>query len=100
MKFVLKFKIKNIFRHEEEHRRREEEMIRHREQEELRRQQEGGFKPNYMENVSEIPASQDDSIYCMMYTYISLDFLFLIVYFLLSEFFRVVKLVVLLMSCK
>ncbi|KAB1267423.1 Paraspeckle component 1 [Camelus dromedarius] len=43
-------------RHEEEHRRREEEMIRHREQEELRRQQEG-FKPNYMENVSETLAT-------------------------------------------
>lgn len=39
-------------RHEEEHRRREEEMLRQREQEELRRQQEGGFKPNFMDNVS------------------------------------------------
>ncbi|KAM6342075.1 paraspeckle component 1 isoform 2-T2 [Podargus strigoides] len=38
-------------RHEEEHRRREEEMLRQREQEELRRQQEGGFKPNFMDNV-------------------------------------------------
>lgn len=41
-------------RHEEEHRRREEEMLRQREQEELRRQQEGGFKPNFMDNVSAI----------------------------------------------
>lgn len=39
-------------RHEEEHRRREEEMLRQREQEEFRRQQEGGFKPNFMDNVS------------------------------------------------
>ncbi|XP_057255674.1 paraspeckle component 1 isoform X5 [Pezoporus wallicus] len=39
-------------RHEEEHRRREEEMMRQREQEELRRQQEGGFKPNFMDNVT------------------------------------------------
>lgn len=41
-------------RHEEEHRRREEEMLRQREQEELRRQQEGGFKPNFMDNVSAV----------------------------------------------
>lgn len=27
-------------------------MLRQREQEELRRQQEGGFKPNFMDNVS------------------------------------------------
>ncbi|XP_042313189.1 paraspeckle component 1 isoform X2 [Sceloporus undulatus] len=42
-------------RHEEEHRRREEEMLRQREQEELRRQQEGGFKPNFMDNMCRMP---------------------------------------------
>uniref|UniRef100_A0A673A6L2 RRM domain-containing protein n=1 Tax=Sphaeramia orbicularis TaxID=375764 RepID=A0A673A6L2_9TELE len=38
-------------RHEEERRRREEEMMRHREQEDQRRQPDG-FKPNYMDNMT------------------------------------------------
>uniref|UniRef100_A0A8C9EWQ4 Paraspeckle component 1 n=1 Tax=Pavo cristatus TaxID=9049 RepID=A0A8C9EWQ4_PAVCR len=49
-------------RHEEEHRRREEEMLRQREQEELRRQQEGGFKPNFMDNVTEFTALRTDGL--------------------------------------
>uniref|UniRef100_A0A7M4F3C1 Paraspeckle component 1 n=1 Tax=Crocodylus porosus TaxID=8502 RepID=A0A7M4F3C1_CROPO len=48
-------------RHEEEHRRREEEMLRQREQEELRRQQEGGFKPNFMDNIERLRTSSSYS---------------------------------------
>lgn len=37
-------------------------MLRQREQEELRRQQEGGFKPNFMDNVSKILWLQVESV--------------------------------------